>query len=228
MKKKIILMLFVLAFIIVGCSKNSYGLEFKKEYESLNGETNKSGKAHRVLDIDEDNPYIKVDTSDILKRIENKETFYVYFGDKLCPWCRSVIEKSIEVANDKGIDKIYYVAIWDSEGAEVVRDKYEFVDGKLTKTIDGNKDYQKLLEVFDEFLENYTLENDAGEEIEVGEKRIYAPTFIYVENGIAKRGTDGLSDLQENADQELTPEILQDQDRIYNEFFKEAACGESC
>ncbi|MBQ8891745.1 MAG: hypothetical protein IJ068_02650 [Bacilli bacterium] len=219
MKKKVILMLVVLSFIVVGCSKNTYGLDFKKEYESLNGETNKSGKAHRVLDIDEDNPYIKVDTSDILKRIDNKETFYVYFGDKLCPWCRSVIEKSIEVAKEANIDKIYYVAIWDSEGAEVVRDKYEFVDGNLTKTVEGNKDYQKLLEVFDELLKEYTIKDSDGETHSTGEKRIYAPNYIYIEKGVPKKLITGISEKQTDSRGELTEEILKDEEQQFKDFF---------
>ena len=50
-----------------------------------------------------------METKDILKRIDNKETFYVYFGDRLCPWCRSVIEKSIERLEEisKMIKEIY-------------------------------------------------------------------------------------------------------------------------
>ena len=51
--------------------------------------------------------------------IENKETFYVYFGDELCPWCRSVIEKFIEVAKKNDVKKVYYVKIWDDDHNEI-------------------------------------------------------------------------------------------------------------
>ena len=218
-KKRFILVLAILLIFTFGCSKEKYALEFKKEYESMNGEVNKSGKEHRTVTIDENNPYQKVDTSEILKKIDNKETFYVYFGDKLCPWCRSVIEKSIEVANANKIDKIYYVAIWDDEGKEVVRDKYEIVDGKLSKTIEGNKDYSKLLETFKDLLSDYTVTDSAGNKIETGEKRIFAPNFIYIEKGIPKKLVTGISDKQTDSREELTDEILKDEEEQFNDLF---------
>ena len=132
---------------VCGCTSKG-AIKFKEDYESINGQTNKSGKVHRSVTIVEDNPYEEVDARDILAKIVNKETFYVYFGDKLCPWCRSVIEKSIEVAKDNKIDKIYYVPIWNDNGEEILRDKYEIVDGELKKTVDGTETYQKLLEIF--------------------------------------------------------------------------------
>lgn len=217
--KKIILVLVFLAFFIVGC-ENKESLAFKKEYESLNGETNKSGKVHRSVKIAEDNPYIKVDTSTIVEKINNKETFYVYFGDKLCPWCRSVIEKSIEVAKKEEINKIYYVAIWDDEGKEIIRDKYEFFEGELKKTIEGSKDYQKLLDVFKDLLKDYTITNENGEKISTGEKRIYAPNFIYIEKGVPKKLITGISDKQKDSREELNEEMLKDEEEQFKEFFK--------
>ena len=220
MKKVLMLVLVVIIILAVGCKKNTYGLDFKKEYESLNGEKNKNGKEHRTLTIDEDNPYQKVSTSDILKRIENKETFYVYFGDRICPWCRSVIEKSIEVAKKNKVDKVYYVAIWNDEGEEIVRDKYEIKDGILTKTIEGTKDYEKLLEIFNDLLKDYTVTDSEGQKYETGEKRIYAPNYIYVEKGVPKTLVTGISEKQTDSREELTTEILKDEEQIFNNFFK--------
>ena len=221
MKKVFIVTLLVLfgVFLLNGCTNKSAN-EFKKEYESLNGVKNKSGKEHRSVEIFSDNPYEKVTTQDILEKIDNKETFYVYFGAKLCPWCRSVIEKSIEVAKSKNIKKIYYVAIWDDEGNEIVRDRYSLEDGKLTKTVEGTEDYYKLLEVFDELLSDYTLTKDDGEKVSTGEKRIYAPNFIYVEKGVPKKLVDGISSHQNDSREELTDEILKEEEEIFNKFFK--------
>ena len=132
MKRKILLSLLVIVtlFSVTACGKkeekkdNKAALEFKEEYESLNGKTNASGKEHRTITVSEDNPYIKVTPSKIVEMIENKETFYLYVGDPLCPWCRSVLEKSIEVAKKYDIEKIYYIDIWDEDGKEILRDKY--------------------------------------------------------------------------------------------------------
>lgn len=221
MKK--LLLVAVLALLLVGCSKvedNRYAEAFKKDYESLNGKVNKMGKEHRTVTIDEDNPFEEITASELLEKIENKETFYVYFGDKLCPWCRSVIEKAIEVADEKDIDKIYYVAIWDDEGNEIVRDKYELVDGKLEKTIEGCKEYSKFLKYFDKVLRDYNVKDEDGNEISTGEKRIYAPNFIYVKNGKAIRLTTGISDKQQDSREELSKEILEDEEELFEEFFK--------
>ena len=219
--RKYLLLFLVVIVLVCGCTKakNNYALEFKEEYESVNGKVSKSGKKHRILSIDKDNPFEKVDASKIVEMIENKETFYVYFGDKLCPWCRSVIEMSISVAKEKGIKKIYYVSIWDDDGKEILRDKYEIKDGSLVLASEGSEEYQSLLKYFDNVLSNYVL-YDGEEKFEVGEKRIYAPNFIYVNEGESIRLEEGISDKQTDSREELTDEILKDEEKLFNEFFK--------
>ena len=219
--KKTILLLLGLVFILTGCTKtNDTSLLFKKDYEALNGKTNKNGIKYRTVNISEDNPYIIVEASDIVKKIENKETFYVYFGDDLCPWCRSVIEKSIEVANINKIDKIYYVAIWDDDGNEILRDKFTLENGKPVKTIEGTDTYSKLLTYFHDVLSNYNLKDSEGNPITTGEKRIFAPNFIYVEKGKPIKMIDGISDKQKDSREKLTSEILEDEENQFNKFFK--------
>ena len=112
--KKYIVLLLVFVFILTGCG-NKEGVKFKNDYESVNGEVNKNGKEHRVVNIDKDNPFREVSADDIVNKINKGDTFYVYFGSRLCPWCRSVIEKAIEVSKNKGIKTIYYVDIWEGK-----------------------------------------------------------------------------------------------------------------
>lgn len=211
----------MLCFIgITGCKKetNKSALDFKNEYESLNG-VSKNNKEHRSLKISEDNPYEKVSQEEIIKKINDKDTFYLYVGDSLCPWCRSVLEKSIEVAKSYDIDKIYYIDIWDDEGNEILRDKYEVKDGELNKLNDGTECYNVLLKVSDKLLNDYTLTDENGNEVEVGEKRLFAPSYIYIENGEAKKLTTGISDKQTDSRQELNDEILEDEENQFKEFF---------
>ena len=114
MKKKALIfggIVLVIGIVAVTCAvlfldkdkDNSKALEFKEEYEKVNGEIARYKKPHRTLNIPEDNPYIKTTPAEILKKIENKETFYLYVGDHLCPWCRSVIEQSIKSAKENGV-----------------------------------------------------------------------------------------------------------------------------
>lgn len=224
--KKILGMVIVVIVVITlsGCSVESSeekvdALVFKEEYESLNATTNASGKEHRSVSILEDNPFVYASADDIVEKMNNDETFYVYFGSKLCPWCRSVIEKAIEVANQNGIETIYYVEIWDNDGKEVLRDTYAVENGEAIKTLDGTESYDQLLDLLNNVLSDYSLTDDEGNAILVGEKRIYAPTFIYVEDGVAVRTTDGISEKLTDSRAELTSEILEDEEYLFREFF---------
>lgn len=229
MKKKIFMLLFVacLTICLTACDKkNTDGVKFKEEYESMNGEVNAKGMEHRSVSIPSDNPMKEVSGSDIVSMIENKETFYVYFGSKLCPWCRSVIETAIKTANDDAVKTIYYVDIWDDDGNEILRDKYGLTDdGKVEVISEGTKEYKKLLKYFDELLEEYNLTNDNGDKIPVNEKRIYAPNFVYIENGKAVKLVEGTSSKQKDSREELTKEILEDEEEIFDSFF---SLGNSC
>ena len=217
MKKYILLLLGL--FLLVGCTTNN---EFKEAYESINGQENAQGKIHRTITIDKNNPFEEVSADKIVEMIENKETFYVYFGDELCPWCRSVIEKFIEVAKKNNIKKVYYVKIWDKDGNEILRDKYILDDKqKAQLTIVGTESYKKLLTYFDSVLSDYTLTDVNGNTINVGEKRIFAPNFMYVENGNTIKMVSGISEKQTDPREELTTEILADEEKQFTEFFKE-------
>lgn len=210
--KKIMAGVLVCLLLLTGCSSKS-GKEFKDIYESLNGTKTSSGKDIRSVTIDEDNPYEKVDASKIVDLMNKKQTFYVYFGFPECPWCRSVIEESIKVAKSNSIKKIYYVDVLD------IRDKMEVKEGKATQTKEGTEDYNKLLELLDPVLSNYSLKDSNGKEIATNEKRIYAPNFVYVEKGEAKKLTEATSDQFTDPYMELTPEILEDEEKLFNDFF---------
>jgi thiol-disulfide isomerase/thioredoxin len=232
MKKKLILVLILFIFIVTfaGCAKKDTegtikptesSSAFKKDYEALNGKENKSGKVHRSVSIPEANPMEEISPAELLTKIDNGETFYVYFGSSLCPWCRSCIEKANEVANKKNIDKIYYIDIWDEEGHEILRDKYELnKKNKPTQVSEGAPEYARLLEVFDAYLSDYNLTDADGNKIPTGEKRIYAPNYFYVEKGVAKRKVEGYSSKQKDSRETLTEEMLKDEEKIFDEFFK--------
>ena len=228
MKKYFVILLLGL-FVLTACNdKTSANIEFKNDYESINGKENATGKIHRSVTIPEDNPFEEVDAKEIINKTENKETFYIYFGSRLCPWCRSVIESACKLANTRGISKIYYVDIWDDEGNEILRDKYVLDDNnKPVLDKEGTNEYKKLLEYFSDYLRNYTINDANGNSINVGEKRIYAPNFMYIERGKLKKLVNGKSDKLTDSRGELTEEILKDQEKIFDDFFTEI-CDEEC
>lgn len=216
----VIILLITVVFGLTGCT-NQDALKFKTEYELLNGKKNAYKVEYRSIKIDSNNPFVYSTTEEIINKIKNKETFYVYFGSPYCPWCRSVLEKAIEVSSNKKIDKIYYINIWDDKYTELIRDKYTINDNnELELVSEGTKDYKKLLEYFDEVLSDYIITNKDNEKISVGEKRIYAPNFIYVEDGKAVKLTSGISSNQKESNGELTKEILEDEEDEFKEFFQ--------
>ena len=208
-----ILLVLIVLFGVTGCGKEKKN--FKKEYESLNGNSD-----YRTVSIPKKNSIVYATANEIVEKLKNNETFYVYFGSLYCPWCRSVIEKAMEVANNKKIDKIYYVDIWDGNHNEILRDTFEINEkGEAVATKIGTEDYYELLNRLNPVLDDYILTNDKGEKIPCSEKRIFAPTFIYVDNGKAIRKETGISDKQKNAKDELTDEIINDEETKFNEFF---------
>ena len=224
-KKIIVLFLIIISiFLITGCRKNNADAKkFSEEYEKLNNTKAPYGdnENYRNISIPKNNSFVYSNAKEILEMIDNKETFYVYFGSAHCPWCRSVIEKAVEVANKNKVEKIYYVNIWKGFHEEILRDTYEIGDNnKPNKVKDGSKEYYKLLNKFDNLLEDYTLTTDNNEKINVGEKRIFAPNFIYVEKGKAKKIITGISKKQTKYNSKLNKNILADEKKKFNNFFK--------
>lgn len=203
MKKKVLIILICVAILLVaGCSakEESDALKFKKEYEALNGVENDNGKIIRTLDISSDNPFVYQTAEEIVERMDNSESFVVYFGFAKCPWCRSMLEQLISSAQDHNIKTIYYVDVLE------IRDIYEYKEGELKRTKEGTKGYNDLIEKMAEVLSDYTLTVDE-EVLEVGEKRIYAPNVVAVVDGKATKMVEGISSLLTDPYMELTEEI---------------------
>ena len=217
---KRIVLFFMILILLSGCGKEISKTDayiFKEEYETLNNrETNYGDTYYRALEIDEENPIIYKKASDILKMIDNKETFVVYFGFASCPWCRSVLGSLFDVSSDLGIDKIYYVDVKE------IRDVMDFDDnGNIITTKEGTADYYQLLNKLDNVLADYTLTDSEGNEIVAGEKRIYAPNIISVVDGVANGMTTGISDDQTDAYMELT-------DNMKNDSYEKIKCTIEC
>lgn len=208
MKKLIVLIMIM--FSLVGCSNKKEvmtdSIKFKKEYEVLNGEKTSYGDYYyRSLDIDGDNPIIYKSANEVLEMIDKKESFAIYFGFSDCPWCRSVIETLLEVSEELSIDNIYYVNIKD------IRDTLKIDDnGEVITSKEGTDDYYKLLDKLSNVLDDYTLTDEEGNEVNTNEKRIYAPNIVAIVDGVATKMTTGISDKQTDAYMELDEEIRQE------------------
>ena len=211
--KKFLILAVVLAALLLTLSllkmpgkiTNKDAIKFKEEYENLNGKTNEnSKKKYRTVKIDSKNKIIYSSAKEVLKMMEEKKSFVVYFGFDSCPWCRSVVENVSKISKELDED-IYYVDVKE------IRDVYELDDeNKPELTKEGDKNYLKLIKKLDSVLKEYTLTTDDDNEVKVGEKRIYAPNIVSIIDGSAKELTTGLSDKQTDGYMNLTDEMKQE------------------
>ena len=212
MKKKVLIVVAILvaalAFVFIhkmhSDYKNSDAYKFKVEYESLNGVKNDYGKTYRALNISKKNRMIYSTAKEIVEKTENKETFIVYFGFNKCPWCRSMVENLVDLSIENEMD-VYYVDVLE------IRDTIEYVDGEVKTTKEGDKYYMKLIELYADVLDDYTIKLPEGEnqsmDFKIDEKRIYAPNVVAVVNGEAKEMVEGVSEELEDPYGEITEEM---------------------
>ena len=105
----------------------------------------------------EDYVFVRSDVRDMLKRMDDHETFIVYFGFSRCPWCRDMMP----ILNDAAKEAGYPISYIDT------REKEEW---KSNIDID---DYDLLAERFKEYLQ----------EDENGIPHLYTPFLIFIKDG---------------------------------------------
>lgn len=198
---------------------NKDALLFKQQYEELNG-TENGDKTIRSITIPEDNPFVYVPAEEIVQMIKDEKSFYVYFGFAACPWCRSMLPTFIEVAEANKVDKIYYVDILDIRDTLEVNSK-----GKVETTKEGTDAYYELLELLDDVLSDYALNDSKGKAVKTKEKRIYAPNIVAIEEGKPVGFTEGISPKQEDAYGKLTSEMKKDMYELIEEVIKSVGSG---
>ena len=217
-----ILLVLILVFSLTGCKDSTKeeltdAEKFKQEYESLNNTTReKDNKKIREVTIPEDNPMVYSTAEEIAEKMDNKESFIVYFGFNDCPWCRSVIEQLIKVANDRKVSKIYYVDVKDIRDVKEINE-----EGKIETTKEGTEGYYELIEKMSNVLDDYTLTNDKNESISAEEKRIFAPNVVAVSRGKAIELESGISEEQTDPYQDLT-------EKAQTETYKKFECIIKC
>ena len=212
MKKKIIIVIAIIiaafAFIYIHKIHSDYkktdAYKFYVEYESINNQDNGNGKKYRDVTIKKKNRMKYSTAKEIVEKTENKETFIVYFGFSKCPWCRSMIENLVNLSIENNMD-VYYVDVLD------IRDTIEYIDGEVKTTKEGDKYYMKLIELYADVLDDYTIKLPEGEnqsmDFKIDEKRIYAPNVIAVVNGEAKEKVEGVSEELKDPYGEITEEM---------------------
>ena len=194
-------------------------IKFVKEYEELNEK-----EGYIKLNIDKNNPIKYADYDELLEVIENG-TGIIYLGFPECPWCRNALPVLFDAAKDNDVDLIYYMNILNE------RDAYTVEDGEVVfaKDEDGNdkngtEGYFDLLEALDKHLDDYVITHE-NKEYEVGEKRIYAPSVIFVRDGKVLGIHVSTVDSQKDPRKELTKKQYEELYTIYENYILETKGG---
>ena len=181
-KNRIIIFILVSLILVLGVIKINFvkedkddekvtdAIKFKKEYESLNDK--KSGDmTYPKVTLNDKNPFVYKSAKDIVNTLKSG-TGIIYLGFPKCPWCRN----AVNILSYLNVDEIMYLNMTDQ------RDTYEVVDNILSKTKEGTKEYYEMLDILDDILTPYEIEEN-GITYDTKEKRIYVPLVIGVKNG---------------------------------------------
>lgn len=208
-------------------NSNKDSLKFKEEYEALNGVIVYKDLKYSNLEIDENNP-IKYSNYDEIINIIKEGSGIIYLGFPECPWCRSALPILFNAVKENDINTIYYLNIKNDRDSYVVKDEklvYEVDnEGKEKK---GTEGYFKLLEVLDKHLTEYTISYE-GKTYETGEKRIYAPTVIFVRDGKVLGLHVSTVSSQKSGFDKMTDEQIDELFGIYEDYIlemKNSACS---
>lgn len=195
--------------------------KFIKEYEELNEK-----EGYIKLDIDEDIPIKYADYDKLLEVIENG-TGIIYLGFPECPWCRNALPVLFDAAKDNDVNLIYYMNILNERDAYTVEDdEVVFAKDQDGNDKNGTEGYFELLKALDKHLDDYVIEHE-GKEYEVGEKRIYAPSVIFVRDGKVLGIHVSTVESQKDPRKKLTEEQYDELYAIYENYILETKGG-SC
>ena len=197
--------------------------KFYDEYTSYNNKENSNGKYYPEVTIDKNNLYYYA-SEDEVKELLNNGTGVLYLGFPTCPWCRNMVSVLNEAGKDYGIAKINYYDIKD------IRSSFSFDDSNNLVKKDGTAFYSFLLEKLDNVLTEYGVYDKNNELVDTGEKRLYAPTVVFIKDGVVKEIIEGTVDSQNDPYILLNETQKNELKNKYLEAFNKLAdlCDEKC
>ena len=142
-------------------------IKFKEEYESKNGIELAENYVLKTIDIDSDNNVKYVNDDEIINLL-TEGTNVIYFGWSDCNWCRSVLPTLVKVVKENNIDTLYYYDF------KKLRTAYE--NDNDTKKVEI---YENILDIIGEDITSVFAE----ESLKNGEKKILAPTVVFIRDG---------------------------------------------
>ena len=132
----------------------------------------------------------------------------------------------LQTLNNMSIDRLYYLNIGSIRDTLALGEK-----NKVEVKEEGTKGYYRILELLDSVLEPYYLTSEDGKKIDTKEKRLMAPTVVFVKEGkvvdihvgTVESQTNGYDDLTQEQQEELSSRFMELIRKVY-----EVDCDESC
>ena len=180
-------------------------IKFKEEYETLNGTNYKESILLKTINIDSDNNVKYVNDNEILDLLKNG-TNVIYFGWAECNWCRTIIPVLIETLKENEIETLYY---YDFKSLRLAYE--ENSDSKKVEL------YESILEIIGEDIESVFDEESERS----GEKKILAPTVVFVKNGKYIGSHIKSVDSQLKSSDELTESQIIELKGYYNKYINQ-------
>ena len=189
-------------------------LNFEQEYEKLNKTVNSNNdKEYPTVELSSYVP-VKYSSYEEIFEIIEKGSGVIYFGFPECPWCRNLVPVLAKSATDYGLDIIYYLNNREDRDTKSLNKK-----GKVVTDKKGTENYNKLLEMLDDYLPEYKGLNNSKI------KRLYFPTVLFVKDGKILGLEQSLSTYSERVDGDpyipMNSEEKTELANIFTEYYKQ-------
>ena len=173
-------------------------IKFKDEYESLN-ESEYGTSILKTVTIDSDSNVNYLSDETILDALKSGNKV-IYFGWPECNWCRTMLPTLIKVLKSNDIETFYYYNFKELRAA------YE--EGKDLNKV---KIYEDILSIIGDDITS-TFAKDSNRS---GEKKILAPTVVFIKDGNYVGLHVKTVDSQIKSSEELSKEQVKELEDIY-------------
>ncbi|MBR2726693.1 MAG: hypothetical protein IKD71_02210 [Solobacterium sp.] len=184
----------VCACILIGCSTDPAPDEPQgcdTDCEVIIGEdSDMSG----YTELGEDHVFVDTSVQEMLRDMENGQTFVVYFGFVNCPWCQEAVPVLNEAAKDAG----YRVGYINTRPTEDIHSNIEIPD------------YDLLTEAVGEF---FPLDDE-------GIPHLYTPFVFFIRDGKVQEVHQGTVEGHDAHERRMTAEEKEELGRIYDQCFE--------
>jgi len=153
-------------------------INFKKEYESLNG------TAGTKIEIIKANKIVYIDMKKASEILESGSGV-IYFGYASCEECRASVPVLLDAMSSSELEKIYYVNLRkDNKEENDLRDVYVLnAKNKAKVQKEATAEYDSVRLALANHLDDYVLTTEKGKKVSTGQKRLNDLTVVSVVEG---------------------------------------------